>query len=54
MLIQLPYIQAKSRILNLYINSHDNLITKLYKKELIQMPIRYSTLDFHLMTKKIK
>lgn len=32
MLFQLPFIQVRSKVLNLYINSHDNLITKLYNR----------------------
>ena len=35
--------------MDLYINSPDQLILKLYQKELIQLPIRLGTIDFHLM-----
>lgn len=34
-------------------DSHDQLIVNLYKKELIMLPIRLGTLDFHLMCQKV-
>lgn len=54
LMTHLPLIQAKLNMLQLYVNSHDNLIIKIYRRELIQMPIRFDTLDFHLMTQKPK
>jgi hypothetical protein len=35
------------KMLNVRINSHDNLILHLYYDKLIKLPIRIDTLDFH-------
>lgn len=38
-------------VFNFYMVSHDNLIKNIYEKQLIILPIRLGTLDFHEMTK---
>jgi hypothetical protein len=39
------------KMLNIRINSHDNLILNLYYDQLIKLPIRIGTLDFFKITK---
>lgn len=40
--------------LKLYVNSHDELITNLYKSQLIKLPVRLGTVDFHKMCEKVR
>jgi hypothetical protein len=40
------------RMLNIRINSHDNLILHLYYDSLIKLPLRIGTLDFFKINKK--
>ena len=42
----IPAIEDRLKVLDLYINSFDNLITNIYKEELTILPIRIGTLDF--------
>lgn len=51
-LLNVPLLTDNSKKLSLYVDSHDQLIINLYKKELIMLPIRLGTLDFHLMCVK--
>lgn len=44
-----PFVTENSNRMSLYIDSHDKLIAKIYQKELIMIPIRLGTVDFHLM-----
>lgn len=44
-----PFVSGNFKRLSLYIDSHDKLITNLYKQELIMLPIRLGTVDFHRM-----
>lgn len=48
-LFNIPLIKKNSKQFQLYMDSHDQLITNLYKKELIMLPIRLGTVDFHKM-----
>lgn len=48
-LFNIPLIKKNSKQFQLYMDSHDRLITNLYKKELIMLPIRLGTVDFHKM-----
>ena len=46
----IPLLAQKANRLEVYVNSHDNLISEIYKKELAKLPIRVETLDFSLMS----
>lgn len=48
----LPFIKSRLFALSTYVNSHDNLIMDIYKKELVILPIRVGTIDFNKMTKQ--
>jgi len=37
----------RGNLLTTYINSHDNLVVELYNKELLLLPVRFSTLSFY-------
>lgn len=39
------------KLLNIRINSHDNLILNLYYDKLIKLPLRIGTLDFYKISK---
>ena len=40
-------LNNKLKILTTYVNSNDNLILDLYRHNLLLLPIRFNTLDFH-------
>lgn len=44
-----PFLTGNAKRLELYVDSHDKLVSNLYKNDLINLPIRLGTLDFHLM-----
>ena len=50
----IPVLAEKMARVNVYVNSHDNLISGIYKKELAKLPIRVETLDFSLMSQNGK
>ena len=39
------------KMLNMRVNSHDNLILNLYHHRLIKLPLRIGTLDFYKISK---
>ena len=43
----IPLFKERLFALSEYISSHDNLITKVYEKELTIIPTRINTLEFH-------
>lgn len=42
---------AELHLLSSYVNGEDNLTLQIYEKELLSLPIRLSTLDFHKFEK---
>ena len=50
--MNLPFASESVNTLTLYVNSHDQLITNIYKSQLIKLPVRLGTLAFHKMCEK--
>ena len=48
----MPFVQERLKALDEYIESHDNLIKKIYEKELTILPTRLSTLEFYKVGEK--
>lgn len=53
LLMTIPAIARRLNVLELYVNSHDNLIRRIYEKELTLLPVRLGTLDFSAIQEKI-
>jgi hypothetical protein len=47
--LTIPLVQKVYKQVQSYVDSHDELIMNLYKKELILLPIRLGVVDFHKM-----
>ena len=51
-LTDFPMLQNVSRRMELFSESNDNFIREIYQTNLAELPVRFDTLDFHILAEK--